>query len=87
MAINDALRASEPKARSNRCDLIKLPFISIPPFELLAKRVATLVPFLAFVVAAFPDLLLPPSEFIAATLRGLKVAEKSDQNNNGDRNS
>jgi hypothetical protein len=41
---------------------------------------------LAFVVAAFPDLLLPPSEFIAAALRGLKVAEKSDQNNNGDRN-
>jgi hypothetical protein len=41
---------------------------------------------LAFVVAAFPDLLLPPSEFIAATLRGLKVAEKSDQDNNGDRN-
>jgi hypothetical protein len=41
---------------------------------------------LAFVVAAFPDLLLPLNEFIAATLRGLKVAEKSDQNNNGDRN-
>jgi hypothetical protein len=38
MAISDAPRASEPKAKSNRCDLIKLPFISIRPFELLDER-------------------------------------------------
>src|ERR1017187_8169883 len=38
MAISDAPRASEPKASINRCDLIRLPFISIPPFELFDER-------------------------------------------------
>ncbi len=55
MAISDAPRASEPKASINRCDLIRLPFISIPPFELFDD--ATSYARAALVFAAFPDLL------------------------------
>ena len=50
MAINDAPSASEPTARSNRCDLIKRPFISIPPFELLDNREHLLAGFAGKVV-------------------------------------
>src|SRR5580704_7621071 len=37
MAISDAPSASEPKTRTKPCNLTKLLFISLPPFELSDK--------------------------------------------------